>query len=196
MGGYIYIASAFDTVNRSGCGQGNSWVDNDPHFWTDPPTWGICRNDVRATAQEDDVIFFVLPIRGRHPQMIFAYLTIERIIPHLRAYYAPRLLSKRMGPKVPNGNIIVDGAGRYNRYDLGVHRYKWQKIARHYAIGVQESSRMLTATQIRSKAPSFLTTLGSTLGKQGVRAIDIISRKGARLTDAQVASLLAWLNAP
>jgi len=32
MKGYIYIASAFETVNRSICGQKGSWVDNDPHF--------------------------------------------------------------------------------------------------------------------------------------------------------------------
>ena len=66
MKGYIYIASAFDTVNLSTCGQKGSWVDNDPHFWTYPPTWGICRNDIRAKAEEGDSIFFVLPRRGRH----------------------------------------------------------------------------------------------------------------------------------
>jgi hypothetical protein len=55
--GYIYIASAFETVNRSACGQKGSWVDNDPHFWTSPPTWGICRNDLRAGAEIGDFVF-------------------------------------------------------------------------------------------------------------------------------------------
>ena len=80
MKGYIYIASAFETVNRSVCGQKRSWVDNDPHFWTLPPTWGICRNDLRAGAEIGDVIFFVLPRRGRHPQMIFGFLKVAEKI--------------------------------------------------------------------------------------------------------------------
>jgi hypothetical protein len=79
--GYIYIASAFETVNRSVCGRKGSWVDNDPHFWTNPPTWGICRNDLRAGAEIGDYVFFVLPRRGRHPQMIFAYLKLTTSCP-------------------------------------------------------------------------------------------------------------------
>jgi len=82
MSGYIYIASAFETVSRSSCGQAGSWIDNYPHFWTDPPTWGICRPDLRAGASEKDVVYFVLPKHGRHPQMILAYLTIKEIITH------------------------------------------------------------------------------------------------------------------
>ena|ERR1035438_4093402 len=103
--GYIYIASAFETVNRSVCGQKRSWVDNDPHFWTSPPTWGICRNDLRTGAEIGDVIFFVLPRRGRHPQMIFGFLKVAKKISHLEAFARPELRSKRMGNKMPNGNI-------------------------------------------------------------------------------------------
>ena len=99
MPGYIYIASAFETVNRSSCGQAGSWIDNDPHFWTDPPTWGICRPDLRAGASEQDVVYFVLPKHGQHPQMIFAYLTIKEIITHAEAFWRPELLSKRMGTR-------------------------------------------------------------------------------------------------
>jgi len=102
MKGYIYIASAFETVNRSACGQKGAWIDNDPHFWTSPPTWGICRNDLRAGADVGDVVFFVLPRRGRHPQMIFGYLKIAEKISHLEAFSRPALASKRMGNKVPN----------------------------------------------------------------------------------------------
>jgi hypothetical protein len=68
MKGYIYIASFFETVNRSSCGRKGSEVDNDPHFWTDPPTWGICRNDLRARADVGDFVFFVLPARGRRSE--------------------------------------------------------------------------------------------------------------------------------
>jgi|HubBroStandDraft_4_1064222.scaffolds.fasta_scaffold04340_5 hypothetical protein len=59
MEGYIYIASAFETVNRSTCGPKGTRVDNDPRFWTSPPTWGICRNDIRAKADQGDFIFFI-----------------------------------------------------------------------------------------------------------------------------------------
>jgi hypothetical protein len=195
MKGYIYIASSFETVNRSMCGQRGSWVDNDPHFWTEPPTWGICRNDLRATAEPGDVVLFALPKGGRHPQTIFGYLTIARIVTHLQAYQTPALRSKRMGNKQPNGNIIVNARGNYNRFDEGAHFYKWQRIAQHYAIGRPGKSKLLSATEIKQKAPLFLSTLTQVLGKSGPRPIDVISRKGAMLTELQVERLLAWLRA-
>ncbi len=193
MKGYIYIASAFETVNRSACGQKGSWIDNDPHFWACPPTWGICRNDLRAKAEPGDVIFFVLPRRGRHPQMIFGFLKIAEIISHKEAFGRVKLMAKRMGNKTPNGNIIVDAMGRYNRFDEGAHRHKFEKIKAHYAIGDESGSRMLTAADIKSLLPTFIPTLSSILGVSGTRAIDLISRKGRRLDDEQVRSLLRWL---
>ena len=193
MKGYIYIASAFETVNRSICGQRGSWVDNDPHFWTSPPTWGICRNDIRAKANEGDFIFFVLPRCGRHPQMIFGFLRIEEKISHLEAFSRTDLRTKRMGDRTPNGNIIVEAEGRYNRFDAGVHRHKFEKIKAHYAIGSEDDSRMLTAEEIRRLAPEFLGKLGAIIGIRGDRAIDIISRKGRTLSAGQVKSLLRWL---
>lgn len=196
MKGYIYIASAFETVNRSGCGQKGSWVDNDPHFWTAPPTWGICRNDLRAGADVGDFVFFVLPRRGRHPQMIFGYLRIKEKISHVEAFSRSYLRSKRMGDKMPNGNIIVDATGRYNRFDAGVHKHKFEKIKMHYVIGDEAKSRMLSANEIRSLAPEFLDKLSAVLGFHGERAIDVISRKGRLITAQQVKSLLAWLNSP
>ena len=195
MKGYIYIASAFETVNRSTCGQKGSWIDNDPHFWTSPPTWGICRNDLRAKANEGDFIFFVLPRWGRHPQMIFGFLRIEQKITHIDAFARPELRSKRMNNKIPNGNIIVDRYGRYNQFDRGVHQYKFDKIKRDYVIGSKTESRMLTAQEINQRAPQFLSALAQILHLQGDRAIDIITRKGRVLTAKQVESLLAWLNA-
>jgi hypothetical protein len=194
MKGYIYIASAFETVNRSVCGQKGSWIDNDPHFWTSPPTWGICRNDIRANAGIGDYVFFVLPRRGKHPQMIFGYLQIAELLSHEEAYSKPYLLSKRMGNKMPNGNIIVDSRGSYNRFDCDAHRYKFEKIKQSYAVGSETNSRMLTSAEINRLAKTFLQTLGFILGKEGSRAIDIISRKGRILTSQQVMDLLAWLN--
>jgi hypothetical protein len=192
--GYIYIASAFETVNRSACGQGGSWVDNDPHFWTSPPTWGICRNDLRARADVGDFVFFVLPRRGRHPQMILGFLRIKEKISHFEAFPRPELRSKRMSNKIPNGNIIVERDGKYNRFDGGAHKHKFEKIKQHYVIGSETESRMLKSEEIRHLAPQFLNTLGRIVGVQGSRAIDIISRKGRVLTAQQVESLLSWLN--
>ena len=194
MKGYIYIASAFETVNRSVCGQKGSWIDNDPHFWTSPPSWGICRNDLRAKAEHGDVIFFVLPSRGRHPQMIFAFLKIAEIVSHSEAFGRVELRAKRMGNKMPNGNIIVDIRGNYNRFDGGVHHHKFERIKRHYAIGSESGSRMLSAAEIKRLAPTFVPTLSSIIGIEGERAIDLVSRKGRRLDEQQVRSLLRWLN--
>ncbi|HVB57733.1 MAG TPA: hypothetical protein VNE63_15090 [Candidatus Acidoferrales bacterium] len=194
MKGYIYIASAFETVNRSVCGRKGSWIDNDPHFWTSPPTWGICRNDLRAKAKKGDYVFFVLPRHGRHPQMIFAVLKIAEKIPHREAFSRKNLCGKRMGNKTPNGNIIVDAKGRYNRFDAGIHRHRFEKIRRHYAIGTENESRMLTAHEIDRLAPKFLEKLGRIVGIRGPRAIDIISRYGRELSAGQARGLLRWIN--
>jgi hypothetical protein len=98
-----------------------------------------------------------------------------------------------MGNKMPNGNIIVDASGGYNRFDGGAHKYKFDKIKQHYVVGSETESRMLSSAEIRNLAPDFVRTLGSILGVQGERAIDLISRKGRVLTTAQVRKLLAWL---
>lgn len=193
MKGFIYIASAFHTVNRSKCGRGGASIDNDPHFWTQPPTWGICRNDLRRYAVAGDYIFFVLPRHGRHPQMIFGYMRVEEKITHLAAYHRPELASKRMGNKDPNGNILVDARGNYNRFDGGVHKRKFDKIKGEYIIGDVSDSRMLNDRAIRSLAPRFLRTLGSVLGIRGGRPIDIISRRGRELNGRQAHRLLSWL---
>jgi hypothetical protein len=198
MKGFIYIASAFHTVNRSKCGRGGAWIDNDPHFWTSPPTWGICRNDLRKRANPGDYIFYVLPRHGRHPQMIFGYMQIaEPKITHAVAYHRPDLHSKRMGNKNPNGNILTDALGDYNRFDAGVHKPQFHRIKDEYAIGDPAHSRFLDDRVIRSLAPHFVSTLASIIGVltfPDQRPIDIITRKGRELDARQVRRLLAWLN--
>jgi hypothetical protein len=136
----------------------------------------------------------VLPRRGKHPQMIFAYLKIAEKISHVEAFPRPDLHSKRMGNKMPNGNIIVDAAGGYNRFDCGAHKHMFERIKRHYVVGSESESRMLSAQEIRRLAPQFSEILSSVLGVQGHRAIDLISRKGRVLTAKQVKSMLKWLN--
>lgn len=195
MNGYIYIASAFHTVNRSKCGRGGAWIDNDPHFWTstEPPTWGICRNDIRRKTIKGDFIFYVLPKRGRHPQMIFAWLQVAKKITHLAAYRRRDLVSKRMGNKNPNGNIIVNGRGAYNRFDGGVHKRQFHKLRDEYVIGDRRASAMLDDGKIRFLAPTFLSTLTSIIGVTGNRAIDVITRAGRKLNERQTNDLLTWL---
>jgi hypothetical protein len=126
--------------------------------------------------------------------MIFGFLKVVEKISHVEAFPRSDLRSKRMGNKIPNGNIIVQADGRYNRFDRGVHKHKFEKIKQHYAIGSEAESRMLTAEEMRRFAPKFLEVLESVIGIRGERAIDIISRKGRVLTAKQVKSLLAWLN--
>jgi hypothetical protein len=94
---------------------------------------------------------------------------------------------------MPNGNIIVRADGTYNRFDDGVHEHKFEKIRRHYAVGHDSESRMLTSSEIRRLAPAFLETLGSIIGIKAERAIDIISRQGRVMTERQIEALLAWL---
>lgn len=126
--------------------------------------------------------------------MILGFLRIREKISHFEAFSRPELRSKRMGNKIPNGNIIVERDGKYNRFDGGAHKHKFEQIKRHYVVGSETDSRMLTSEEIRHLAPQFLNTLGQIVGIQGNRAIDIISRKGRVLTARQVESLLSWLN--
>lgn len=80
MKGRIYISGAFTTVVHSKCKQLGE-LDNDPHFWESPPTWGICRPDIRELLnfKNDNYIFFVLPKKSDLPQMIYGYMKIVDI---------------------------------------------------------------------------------------------------------------------
>jgi hypothetical protein len=194
MKGFIYIAGSFETVNRSVCGRGQSWVDNDPHFWTSPPTWGICRPDLRKRVSRGDYVFFVLPKNGRHPQMIFGYLKVKEKITHQTAYHRPFLRTKRMSNRMPNGNVIVNHDGSYNRFDGGAHKRNFYKIRQEYVVGDSRKSKLLTAAEIAAKAPRFISMLSSIFpGKTGTFAIDFISRKGQELNSNQASQLLCWL---
>lgn len=193
MKGLMYIAGSFHTVRRNMCGGGKSWIDNDPHFWTQPPTWGICRNDLRRRADEGDFVFFVLPKASVHPQSIFGYLKIDRKITHAEAYARPDLRTKRMGNKVPNGNIIVDAAGRYNRYDAGAHRHIFEKVKRQYAVGNPAQSRFLSATEIDTLAPTFPSLLRQLFGGAAATPFAAISRYGATLTESQAHAVIRWI---
>ena len=70
------------------------WLDNDPHFWTSPPTWGICRTDYRRTVNVGDYIFFVLPAHAELPQMVYGYLRVKEKITHSQAFQRSALRSK------------------------------------------------------------------------------------------------------
>jgi hypothetical protein len=195
MKGFIYIAGSFKSVRRSKCGEGKGWIDNDPHFWTFPPTWGICRNDLRRRVVDGDYIFFVLPSNAEQPQSVFAYLCVSEKITHADAYRRRELRAKQMGNKNPNGNIIVDGDGSYNRFDAGVHRHIFDKVKLEYAIGDPERSRLLSEAEIGTLAPQFLEFLKNVFGGNGTKPYDLISRYGRQLSESQVRTTLDWLNA-
>jgi hypothetical protein len=191
----MYIAGSFHTVRRSACGGGREWIDNDPHFWTTPPTWGICRNDLRRRAENGDYIFFVLPKSAKHPQCIFGYLKLEEKVSHCSAFARHSLRSKRMGNKSPNGNILVDEFGRYNRFDGGAHRHMFDRVKSEYAIGDSMNSRLLTANEIERLAPDFMNMLQRTFREtRATTPIAIISRYGRTLSPAQVRSVLEWVD--
>ena len=55
MKGFIYIAGTFEKVSQPK--DKSDWRDNDPHFWSSPPTWGICRPDLRERVDIGDYVF-------------------------------------------------------------------------------------------------------------------------------------------
>jgi hypothetical protein len=191
MQGRIYISGSFTEIIPPLSKE--DWRDNCPHFWSEPPTWGICRPDFRKSLSVGDYVFFVLPANVRLPQMIYGYMRILEKIDHLAAYHRPELFDKRMGNKNPNGNIIVDSAGNYNKFDMGFHLGNFSKIKQHYVIGDPENSEFLTEAKLLQKQPAFQATLNAIFNKQGKTPIDVITRKGRRMDQQQVASLLHWL---
>ncbi|WP_297486713.1 hypothetical protein [Ferrovum sp.] len=190
----MYIAGSFHTVRCSVCGGGKEWIDNDPHYWSSPPTWGICRNDLRRRADVGDYIFFVLPKAAKHSQSIFGYLKVQEKITHTTAYARGKLKSKRMSNKIPNGNIIVDASGRYNRFDAGAHQHMFDRIKDEYVIGEVANSRLLTADEIEALAPDFVSMLQRVFNSLGTTPIDLISRYGQTLSPAQIQAVLEWVN--
>jgi hypothetical protein len=192
MKGHIYISGAFTSLSRSKCNPLGQ-LDNDPHFWESPPTWGICRPDIREKSKPGEYVFFVLPRRAELPQMIYGYMKIAEIITHAEAYHRPELNLKRMGNKNPNGNVIVDERGLYNRFDAGVHKWNFEKIKRRYAIGIEKKSDFLPPQKIRKLAPEFLPVLNRIFGVNESRVIDVVSRWGSVMSDRQVSEMLEWL---
>jgi hypothetical protein len=192
MKGRIYISGAFTTVVRSKCKELGE-LDNDPHFWEPPPSWGICRPDIRETLEKGDFIFFVLPKKAELPQMIYGYMKIKEIITHAEAYHRRELILKRMGNKNPNGNIIVDENGNYNRFDAGSHRDSFAKIRKRYAIGYRTHSEFLSERKIRRLAPQLLPVLNRIFGFDKDSIVGAVSRWGRALSSTQISELLEWL---
>lgn len=192
MKGRIYISSAF-TCHSSKCNP-PGYLDNDPHFWKPPPTWGICRPDIRENLGVGDYIFFVSPKKSELPQMIYGYMQIKEKISHATAYYRPELASKRMGDKNPNGNIIVDSRGKYSPFDKNAdHQKRFPRIKKHYVIGVRKNSKFLSPQKMKRLAPRFLDELNRIFGFRKNRVIDAVSRWGRKLSEQQVNELVGWL---
>ncbi len=189
MNGYIYIAGSFLNPFPAKCKTTADWIDNDPCIYNEPYTWGICRYDLRNKAKEGDYIFFVLPKKSNLRQMIFAYMKIGKMMTHEEAYKTLRLHKYRMVyGKNPNGNILVDAHGKHHPADHG--RHKFRKIKDHYAVADMSNSRKFTRETIEQKALEFVNILHKIFNKKkGNRPIDLISRKGQQLNEAQVERL-------
>lgn len=195
MKGIIYIAGAFQNLKATDCiieGE----IDNDPHIWTKPYTWGICRPDLRERICIGDYVFFVLSANANLPQMIFSYIKVAKIITHKDAYFEPELRSKRMANKKYNGNIIVDENGDYNRFDLGIHRHNFERIKKRYVVADMSISKKLSGQKIIKESAEFVNNLKHIFEiKSKVNTpIDIISRYGKSLTEIQVHKLIDLLN--
>lgn len=192
---WIYIAGVFNHLDNN---QGQ-WLDNDPHIWTKPFTWGICRPDLRKFVQPDNYVFFILPKSSPHPQMIFAYIRIKEIISHDAAFKEARLNAKRMRNGAdPNGNILVDGNGCYNSADGNAHRDRFSWIKQRYAIGYINQSKRISISKIRDRSEYFIEFLNDLFNFQGDQrkdsVVSIITRKGRKLSDDQVRRILKWLS--
>jgi hypothetical protein len=198
MEGRIYISSAFTNLRYVRCRPNADWLDNDPHFWNSPPTWGICRTDFRRKLSKGDYVFFVLPKNAKDahgeslPQMVYGYFKIKEHIDHLTAYR--RFPQKRMRDTNPNGNIIVNDDGTYNQLDGGVHRERFEQISDHYIVGHSSEKRFLKPAHIRRLAPAFLATLNEIFDSEAPDVFEVIGRKGRVLDDTQVCQLVNWLN--
>lgn len=194
MKGFIYIASAFESLTSTGCKKDNQ-IDNDPHIWSKPYTWGICRPDLRERVKKGDYVFYVLGANAKLPQMIFAYFKVQEIISHVDAYFRPTLISKRMADRRINGNIIVDYFGNYNIYDKNYHRDNFDRIKKRYAVADMSNSRVFSKKEIIKKAPEFVKLLNNIFNKSGNKPIDIISKAGIQyISKSKVDKILNWLN--
>jgi len=192
MQGRIYISSAFTNLKYVKCKPNKDWLDNDPHFWNSPPTWGICRTDFRKMLDKDDYIFYVLPKKTEFPQMIYGYIKVVESIPHVEAY--ERFPQKRMKNKNPNGNIIVDENGNYNRFDNEDHKERFEQIKNYYVVGDKNNSKFLKPEEIIKLSKTFLSTLQKVFNSNATDIFSIIGRKGRILDEQQIIFLLKWLN--
>lgn len=192
MQGRIYISSAFTNIKYVKCKPNKDWLDNDPHFWKAPPTWGICRTDFRKMLDKDDYIFYVLPKKAELPQMIYGYIKVIESILHIEAY--KRFPQKRMGNENPNGNIIVNEAGNYNRFDNEVHKDRFEQIKKYYIVGDNYKSKFLKPEKIIRLSKTFLYTLQKVFNSNAIDIFSIIGRKGRVLNEQQINILLKWLN--
>jgi len=189
MEGRIYIAKVVKNLDPN-----LGPVDTDPHFWNDPPTWGICRADIRSRVSKNDYVFFTSSASGSNfPQMIFGYMKIKRVIDHNRAFNEFPQKRMRVGAKI-NGNILTDCNGKYHPGDEGAHEDRFDEFIKHYAVGSKEHSRMLSIDEIKVKAPQLVSILNRIFGTNKTKAHRIIGQGGRKMTPQQTQDLLEWLN--
>ena len=123
--------------------------------------------------------------------MIYGYIRIIEKIPHIEAF--KRFPNKRMKNGNPNGNIITDEFGNYNKYDLGAHKNRFESIKQYYLVGDVSHSKFLRVEEIMKLSKYFLPTLQKIFNCNAPDIFSIIGRKGRVLSSSQIIKLLTWL---
>ena len=93
----------------------------------------------------------------------------------------------------PNGNIITDEFGNYNKYDLGAHKKRFENIKQYYLVGDITESKFIKAKKIKNFASEFLPILKKIFDTNSNTIFQIIGRKGRKLNQLQIHTLLKWL---
>ncbi len=166
-----------DEMGRVGCVVANP----DPDFWENPfPIWSICGPYVRSTLQEGDVVFYTPVISrsraaGLPDYICTGYLTVEGTLP-----------TKTDLEEHPE---ITQKYKRNYRSDLAAHergdRPRTRRLrSQNIAIGGKRHS----AWYGRDGLP-----LGRTLGRAGLRDLDLRSRRIRDLRADEARSLRATL---
>ena len=123
--------------------------------------------------------------------MIYGYIRIIEKIPHIEAF--KRFPNKRMKNGNPNGNIITDEFGNYNKYDLGAHKNRFESIKQYYLVGDVSHSKFLRVEEIMKLSKYFLPALRKIFNCNAPDIFSIIGRKGRVLSSSQIIKLLTWL---
>lgn len=185
MKGYIYITGdGADPAARQNL--------NDPLF-AKVPTLGACMPNIRRVVALGDYIFVVsgkvsaMPIQ----QYVIGGMRVAEKIDALAAY--KRFPENRLHHNADGrvwGNVIVSRNGKQHPLDHHPSE-SFEDRVKNFIVGA-DPVVLETEREVALGRSQSLQKLSSIIGKRGNRMIDVMSR-WAKLDEAQVAELLAWL---